>query len=449
MNLHEQGPGFEKRLIDIASPGHSTYGKHMTRDQVNSYLLPPSQASTALASWLQNSGISYEQIRNDGHWITFTATVAQAEAMLDTQYFYWTNGGRMQIRTLSYSVPDDLRPYISMIQPTTRFGQARPQLTSIIGQGEILYPNSSIPYNTSDCNSFVTPACLRSLYQLGNFNAVPDDGNRMGISGFLEEYVQYEDWTEFAAVFDPMTWSSGRNFSVELISSGLNLQHDSVHDSREANLDIQYALSLSRGTPVTYYSTAGRGQLVPESDQTYRSNQTTNEPYLEELHYLLSLSNDRLPSVLSTSYGETEQSVPRSYAENVCFLYAQLGARGVSVIFASGDSGVGGSCQSNDGTNRTRFLPVFPASCPFVTSVGGTKGINPERAVNFSSGGFSNIWSRPAWQQEAVGCYLNKLGDEFDGLYNRDGRGFPDVAAQAENVIIVDKGRVTTIAGTR
>ena len=208
-------------------------------------------------------------------------------------------------------------------------------------------------------------------------------------------------------------------------------------------------MSLSGGTPVTYYSTAGRGQLVPDPDQTYRFNQTTNEPYLEELHYLLSLSDDQLPTVLSTSYGETEQSVPRSYAQNVCFLYAQLGARGVSIIFGSGDSGVGGSCQSNDGTNRTQFLPVFPASCPFVTSVGGTTGSNPERGVDFSSGGFSNIWSRPPWQEEAVGCYLNELGDKFDDLYNRKGRGFPDVAAQSEYFIIVDEGEVTAISGTR
>ncbi len=44
-------------------------------------------------------------------------------------------------------------------------------------------------------------------------------------------------------------------------------------------------------------------------------------------------------------------------------MFAQLGAMGVSVLFASGDSGVGGgSCQSN-GTDRVKFIPVFPASC--------------------------------------------------------------------------------------
>jgi len=50
-------------------------------------------------------------------------------------------------------------------------------------------------------------------------------------------------------------------------------------------------------------------------------------------------------------------------------MFAQLGAMGVSILFGSGDGGVGGvgvvngSCLSNDGMNRTEFLPMFPASC--------------------------------------------------------------------------------------
>ena len=42
-----------------------------------------------------------------------------------------------------------------------------------------------------------------------------------------------------------------------------------------------------------------------------------------------------------------------------CNLFAQLGVRGASVMFSSGDGGVGaGTCQTNDGTNRTIFQPV-------------------------------------------------------------------------------------------
>lgn len=154
---------------------------------------------------------------------------------------------------------------------------------------------------------------------------------------------------------------------------------------------------------------------------------------------MLALPNRELPQTLSTSYGEDEQSVPESYARTVCNMYGQLGARGVSVVFSSGDNGPGSACQTNDNKGTTRFSPIFPATCPYVTSVGGTVGIEPERAVSFSSGGFSDLWSRPRYQDAAVQQYLSILGDRWKGLYNAGGRGFPDVAAQGYHFHVVDK----------
>src|SRR5204863_7493619 len=130
-------------------------------------------------------------------------------------------------------------------------------------------------------------------------------------------------------------------------------KQNSTEDSREANLDMQYVTALARNAKVTYYSTGGRGELIPDLDQP-NVTQNSNEPYLDQLLYLLDLADDKLPHVLTTSYGEAEQSVPATYACSVCNLFAQLGARGVSVIFSSGDSGVGSSCQTNDGKNMTR-----------------------------------------------------------------------------------------------
>jgi tripeptidyl-peptidase-1 len=129
-------------------------------------------------------------------------------------------------------------------------------------------------------------------------------------------------------------------------------------------------------------------------------------------------------------------------------MIGQLGARGVSVIFASGDTGAGSACQTNDGTKRTRFLPTFPAACPFATSVGGTVGTGPERAVGFSSGGFSDLWARPKYQEAPVAAYLAEHGDKWKGYYNPAGRGFPDISAQAQGFFVVDRGRAKRIGGT-
>lgn len=87
----------------------------------------------------------------------------------------------------------------------------------------------------------------------------------------------------------------------------------------------------------------------------------------------------------------------------------QLGARGVSVLVASGDFGPGSACLSNDGKDTLKYLPAFPASCPFVTTVGGTYFFNPETAVPFSGGGFSETFPRPAYQQDAVLGWLNRV----------------------------------------
>ena len=68
--------------------------------------------------------------------------------------------------------------------------------------------------------------------------------------------------------------------------------------------------------------------------------------------------------------------------------------------------------------NGTRFNPLFPGTCPFVTAVGATQ-INPGSTVFdpegaceqmiFSGGGFSNVFARPSYQEEAVSSFLTNF----------------------------------------
>ncbi len=64
-----------------------------------------------------------------------------------------------------------------------------------------------------------------------------------------------------------------------------------------------------------------------------------------------------------------------------------------------------------------------------MTSVGATEGLNPEVAAPFSSGGFSEVFPRPAYQDVVVGKYLDSLGDRYQCRYNPSGRAYPDVSA--------------------
>ncbi|KAL8757953.1 MAG: hypothetical protein Q9184_004074 [Pyrenodesmia sp. 2 TL-2023] len=445
---------FEQHVLAISDPDHPKYGEHMSREDLKKMLQPSSAASNAILGWLHAEGVPSSDIENTGDWINFYVSAIEAERIMHTKFYFYTNSinNMERIRTLHYSVPKALHRYVHMIQPTTRFGQVSPQRSTIsehftLGESKsdatARYSGSSL--NVTFCNTTVTPQCLRDLYHVGNFRGTASNGNKIGVCGYLEEYAKFDDFIQFTSKYAP--YAAQENFTYALISGGLSTQEDSDQDSVEANLDVQYAYPLSYPTPGYYYSTGGRGKLVPDLDQpTQADNQ--NEPYLDFLHYILALPDSELPTTLTTSYGENEQSVPEPYTNMTCSLFAQLGARGVSVLFSSGDTGPGSACQTNDGKNTTRLLPIFPAACPYVTSVGGTYHVQPEVAVAFSSGGFSDRFPRPAYQDAAVTTYLNSIGDTFKGLYNPNGRGFPDVAAQAYNFTVVDQGAEIRVGGT-
>lgn len=440
---------FEQALLDVSTPDHPKYGQHLEAAELKAMLKPRAASTDSVLSWLQSSNVPAADIENDGEWINFYVSVATANNMLRTTFDVYKHeiDNKEMIRTLSYTVPKEVAKHITMIQPTTRFSRQLAQRSTVKDiqdlavashdrkAPEVPKPITIEPVDPS-CNDTITPACLRAIYNIGDYEAPAVKGAKLGVAGYLEQWAKYDDLATFEEMYAP--WSIGDNFTVESIKGGVNPQDDYSENDVEANLDLQYTVPIAVGVPVTFYTTGGRGLIVPDLDQPDAA-EAQNEPYLDFFTYFLKLKNKDLPQVITTSYGENEQSVPAPYVREVCKLIGQLGARGVSVIFSSGDTGVGSACQTNDGKNTTRFLPIFPAACPYVTSVGGTFGIAPERAVDFSSGGFSDLFPRPAYQDKAVKGYLKQLGSRWKGLYNPNGRGFPDVSAQAYRFHVIDK----------
>jgi len=140
------------------------------------------------------------------------------------------------------------------------------------------------------------------------------------------------------------------------------------------------------------------------------------------------------PLVISVSYGNDEaqqSSTEYMYTCNTAFMKA--GARGISVLFASGDQGVCG--REGCGFFKTTFKPDFPAGSPYITSVGGTNfagnDIGDESAWNNGGGGFSNTFAIPDYQKDAVAAYKSSPDAKIppQAYWNNTGRGYPDIAA--------------------
>ena len=267
-------------------------------------------------------------------------------------------------------------------------------------------------------------------------NAKNQTTGLLGIAGFLEQYAIKSDYTTF---LNSNAYFSNKNksFTCTPVNGGTCPNSPA---GVEANLDVQYAGVISSDVPNTYYSTAGRGPWLGPGTNT-------NEPYLEFLNYLLALPDGSLPNTLSISYGDDESTIPVEYAVNACNLFSQLGARGVSILISSGDSGVGDSCTVN---GKPQFTTAFPAACPWVTTVGGTTSNSPEGAWSFGGGGFSEVFARPSYQEATVANWLatDTTHNGVSQYFNASGRAYPDISAQATNFIIVVSGRSTSVSGT-
>ncbi|KAB8237450.1 peptidase S8/S53 domain-containing protein [Aspergillus alliaceus] len=435
----------QETVYAIATPGNEQYGKHLSREDTHLLSQPSVQAIEDVTSWITGGGISLDKVKINSNRIKISTTIGKANGLLRSDYSVFEHQGfkRRLVRSLTYNVPADVREHIAMLQPVDLF----PPLQAHVSRGRKWSDNrfweeNQVALGDISCNHNITPSCLKDLYNI-DYTADGARGGKVAFTSFLGEAARHEDVKTFQEQLAP--WTAGHSYQSIAINGAENEVFES-EAAAEGNLDGQYFIAIVAPLPMTEYNFGGRGPLIPDLDQP--SLPGSNEPYLEFLEYLLDLPDKDLPHTITSSYGENEQEIPPDYAQAICNLFALLGARGVSMIVSSGDSGVGQACQSNDGHNTTRFNPIFPASCPFVTSVGATKHVYPEVAVEFSSGGFSDLFPRPSYQDAAVQQYLHGLGDTWAGLYNVAGRGFPDVAAQGTSFTVVDKGRESHISGT-
>lgn len=346
--------------------------------------------------------------------------------------------GESVLRTLEYSLPDTLVNHINLVQPTTFFGlrAMKSTISEVIPAIEDLFKTDAVSAVTGCTGSTINPACLSNLYNYASDTTNATVG-LMGVAGFLEEHPIKSDLTTFMNKYATQG-NKAESYTCVTINGGTCPTTGSP--GTEANLDVQYVRAITEHIPNVYYSTGGRGLWLG-------SGSNTNEPYLEFLNYLLALPDTGLPNTLSISYGDDEQTVPDDYANTACNLFSQLGARGVSVLVASGDSGVGDACSVG---GVKKFTTSFPAACPWVTTVGGTTGNSPEGAWSGGGGGFSDIFGRPSYQNTAVSTWLttDTTHNAVSSYFNSSGRAYPDISAQATNFVITISGRDTGVSGT-
>ncbi|KAF7366066.1 Family S53 protease-like protein [Mycena venus] len=436
--------GLQEKLISISTPGNSDFRKWLSKDEVKSFVQPSNETVAAFNSFAAANGLEPTVISPNGDWLSLALTVSQANQLFGAKFEKFSHPSLTEAitRTLTISLPSQLIGHVDIVHPSTSFARHNP------GFAQLPFHHHSFEKraepvtlcNSSKPDGIVTPTCLQKIYGIPSASATQKN-NKILVTGFLGVSPNRTDLSTFLEQFRPDLLQN-TTFDLTSIDNATNQDPEDIPPVvvLEADLDVEYTVGLATGVPVEFLSVGG----PPDSDFSDLAT-----AFLDIVTFLDGVDNP--PSVVTTSSGLMENQFETSISRKLCDGYMALGARGISVLFASGDGGVHGGhdnssipglCESNV------FIPIFPASCPYVTAVGGTQGFSPEVAVNLTGGGFSDLFPRPWYQTQAVDNFLKTIPPDFAGTFNKSGRGYPDVAVQGWGLDVVFNGTAFALGGT-
>ncbi|RYC54461.1 hypothetical protein CHU98_g11749 [Xylaria longipes] len=480
----------ESYIYEVADPDSPNFGKHWSAEKVANTFSPSAETKDAVMNWLVDAGIQRHRLTlSKGHnWVEFDGTVKEAETLFATEYWHYQhveNGG-LRLAVDAYSLPKHIQEHVDFVMPTVQLDGLKPVANTYHGQGTAVVIEGGASVGTMGCADLITIDCLRALYKFP-VGKTAADGNKIGIP----------EWDDYLFMLDLPTYF--KNFTNPPIPSTVRPEFVAIDGGKTANLstilegsgveaalDVETVYSIVYPQQVRYYQvgdginvdSVGTFNIFLDAlDESYCTYEGGDQPYVG---YQGPLQCGGAPksNVISVSYGQIEGALPEFYQVRQCHEWMKLGLQGVSVIYASGDSGVANrynagypnSCLNADNlfvdNDGTRFSPSFPVNCPYITAVGATTligndvtsgekaaadpGSGPADAF-YSGGGFSNIFSVPSYQASAVKKYMKNYAPHYGpNVYNDTGkaRGYPDVSAIGLNVATVWGGITMGVGGT-
>ncbi|OQN98397.1 hypothetical protein B0A48_15665 [Cryoendolithus antarcticus] len=509
-------------LMKVSHPESEHYGKHYTVDEVTDLFAPAQSSVDAVRAWLKSAGIEMDSVSQSTNkqWLQFDASASKAEELLKTEYHEYEHvaTGKTGIACDAYHLPAHVQSHVDYITPGVKHIGTHGSKAALEKRGgwdnggkghrKRPHPPPTRPMppgpmpsaaNLTACGTLVTPECIAAMYNITQGNkAAP--GNELGIFEDLGDVYAQQDLDNFFTRYYPRI-RNGTHPKLEGIDGGVAPIANVSQAGLESDLDFQISYPIiwpqnsilfQTDDPVyenNYTFVGFLNNFLDAIDGSYCSysafGETGNSPldpsypdpqpggYKGQLQ----CGVYKPTNVISISYGGQESDAPVNYQRRQCNEYLKLGLQGISICVSSGDSGVAGPPGDDNpdgclGPGGKIFSPDFPASCPYITTLGATTlpvgasaAADAEVAVTRfpSGGGFSNIYPIPSYQAAAVSTYLTKHTPSYPsyacslnssacytngGIYNRAGRGYPDFSAIGDNVVIGGQGRFLRIGGT-
>lgn len=414
--------------LAVADPASPRYGQLVDLEYLRSRFNPTVGQVEAVLEWIQQQpaaeGHSVLFVPAGRQYIRLVSTVADLESLFHTRFGYYRSliSGQLHLRPVQpYFVPESLlaNAVVDYID----------QFSELPNQAPATRP---APARAATADSYVeaNPDYLINAYKIQEASSAVA-GSTTATVQFSGNWYSPSDLQTFFTTYAPPLKGQ-----TPCCYYGVNANAPPTvsKPSLESNLDQQYIMSIGRYVNSSIY------YVVPSNG--------IEEGFVEYATYVN--NQPVFPFVQSISYGQYGGQYTNATVQRLDAELQQAGLRGYTGLLASGDNGVGGKCSSGQCVS---FEFDFPSS-PHFTMVGATQfvtvdGSDVEQAAQLSAGGFSLDYYRPSWQNSAVLGYFNSgVALPPASLYYANGRGYPDISACGQDVVIIDQGKPTQVSGT-
>ena len=336
-------------LHDISNPLSPNYGQHMTGEEVAAMTSNP-DARDAVVTYLLAKGAIIVSETLHGEYVKATAPIDTWERMFNTEFFTFHQSHSdikvdKMTRAERYWIPVEIDQHVESVfntiqMPTRVVGSLPiPQSTPLSAEFTVEKAKSN-PFA-----DYVTPEKIAAYYNVGTNKG--SSSSTQAIFSTIGQYFSPADLAYFQSTFSLPAQPVSKNInghSSDLVCS------EKPSSCAEGNLDIQYMMATSPGSPTTHWYTD-----------------------LDLAEWLETVADCvKPPLVFSISYGADELSMSASEMAAFSTQAIKLSAMGVTVVAASGDDGAVSSTVRQHGISACGYSPLFPASNPYILSVGGT-----------------------------------------------------------------------------
>jgi len=423
----------EKTVSQVSDPSSPHYGKYLSRDEVNRMTAPLAAHTRAVENWLSSheeknawacDGMTTTKVAN-GATYDITAPIECIETLFNTRMRHVTNKktGQTVKRAGDYTIPDEAADAVTFVSGL---------------HGLPLPPKPERKVGAPRDLIAVVPSVIHDVYNISGVTPSGDVKNRQAVAEFAGQTFNPKDLVNYFEKYVP-----AKQRGDDQLYKVVGTNNPNVQSGVEAALDVEVIMGVAPGIKTEFWG--------------YQGQDFCND-LIEFTNKIL--SDAQPPNVFSISYGYqgplSDLGCTQAELTLIDDNFKKVAMRGITVLFASGDSG---SAEVNAGFGEDKIYASWPASSPYVTSVGATYFINSsneksgEKATTQfgSGGGFSDRFSQTnaKWQSADVASYLSTVSDKPASKYfSPTGRATPDLAALGEMFTIYIPGPVDGIAGT-